>query len=159
MAAVPTLYDFSERFGQECAALWVYGQVMALYGSSSNKDTGIADGIKIFADAFAASAAHYKLSELMLFFTRYKAGVYDGSYATFDARRIGSAFFKEFLPRRNMEIDRYEREATGRRIAAQQFTPPPGYNSLSWYEEVKRRAEAGDAEAKALLKPKIVAVQ
>ena len=42
----------------------------------------------------------------MLFFSRYKAGKYDNSFYSFDAKRIGNAFFKESLPKRNSEIGR-----------------------------------------------------
>lgn len=48
--------------------MWIYAQVLALFGSSSCKDEGVAQGIGIFAQTFASSVQIYKLSELMLFF-------------------------------------------------------------------------------------------
>ena len=91
-------------------------QITALFGSSSNKDVELACEIKLFSDSFASQVGIYKLSELMLFFSRYKAGVYDNSYSTFDTRRIGAAFFKEFLPQRLSELRRIQREDYDRDI-------------------------------------------
>lgn len=124
---------------------------MALYGSSSNSDKGMVDGIKLFAASFSNEASTYKLSELMLFFARYKAGKYDNSYSSFDTRRIGNAFFKEFLPARQIELDRIIKQEEERRIESRRFTAPQGYTSLSWYQELKRRSENGDQEATNLL--------
>lgn len=152
-AECPTIYDYSEKFGIEYAVMWVRLQIMALYGSSPNKEKGVSDGIKLFCHSFTAQVKGFKLSELMLFFARYKAGRYDNSYASFDARRIGNAFFKEFIPERNNELDRISREEERMRIERSRFTPPQGHSSLSWYRELKQRAESGDEEARKMLSP------
>lgn len=149
----PTIFDYSEKFGIEYAAMWIRSQVMALYGSSSNREKGVADGIKLFCDSFTAQVKGFKLSELMLFFARYKAGRYDNSFASFDARRIGNAFFKEFIPERNMELDSFNRKMEQDKIEQRRFTPPQGYTSLSWYNELKKRAESGDEAATKLIAP------
>ena len=133
-AECPTIYDYSEKFGIEYAVMWVRL-------------------IKLFCHSFTAQVKGFKLSELMLFFARYKAGRYDNSFASFDARRIGNAFFKEFIPERNSELDRINREEMQREIELRRFTPPKGYTSLSWYLELRRRADAGDEEAIRMLTP------
>lgn len=150
-AECPTLREYAGAFGLPHAAMWVRIQVTQLYGASSNRDKGVSDGIKLFADCFASEVAAYKLSELMLFFARYKAGRYDNSFASFDARRIGNAFFKEFLKERVYEIDKLERARKQQEIEDRKFVPPEGYTSLSWYQELKSRAESGDTEAAAML--------
>lgn len=150
-AECPTLVSYDRVYGKGLAAEWVYMQVLALYGSSNCKDIGVADGIKLFAHSFAYEVKSYKLSELMLFFARYKAGKYDNSYATFDARRIGGAFFNEFVKERNYELDSINRIEEQKKIEERRFTPPDGYSSLSWYKELKRRANNGDNEAKLTL--------
>ena len=156
-ADCPTLQKFDEVYGEGNGEFWVYSQIMALFGSSSSKDVGVVDGIKIFSQSFAPQVRIYKLSELMLFFARYKAGRYDNSFSQFDARRIGNAFFKEFLPERAKEIDFLEKrkiseEALSRRELPPGFTIPDGYNSFSWYQETKRLAALGDLEAIERLK-------
>lgn len=152
-ADCPTMYDVFDMFGEEYAYMWIRQQVLALYGSSSNKDKGIADGLKIFAQSFASQVKAYKLSELMLFFARYKAGKYDNSFASFDARRIGNAFFKEFKQERNYELGVINRRMEQEKIEKRRFIPPEGYSSLAWYQELKQRAESGDEEAKKMLMP------
>lgn len=150
-ADCPTLWDIFDSFGREYAELWIMQQVLALYGASSSKELGIVDGIKIFSQAFSSQVKTYKLTELMLFFARYEAGRYDASFSCFDTRRIGSAFFREFLPERRNEITVIKRRMTMREMKRRQFVAPEGYTSLSWYEELKRRARNGDNEAIKLL--------
>lgn len=152
-ADCPTLAAVSQAYGQEYAVLWLTAQITALYAASPNKDKGMVDGIPIFCQTFLAEAKFYKLTELMLFFSRYKSGRYDASFSTFDTRRIGVAF-REFLKERNYELDRIRREREAERRAKNRLNIPDGYTSLSWYQETKRRAAEGDEEArKALVYP------
>ncbi len=151
LASCPTLMQFDALYGHGNASLWVEIQISAMFGASSNKDEGLIDGIRIFSQTFAAQVKTFKLSELLLFFGRYKAGKYDNSYHTFDTRRIGAAFFKEFLPERNAELAAIDRKEEQERIEKRRFTPPNGYTCLQWYNELKQRAAAGDQEAIKLL--------
>lgn len=152
-AICPTLGEMDVIYGNGEAANWIDMQVSALFGASSKTDKALADSIGLFSDTFAAEVRTYKLSELMLFFARYKAGVYDNSYATFDTRRIGSAFFKEFLPQRNMEMDaairkKEQEESLKRRELPEGYIVPKGYNPYTWYLERERKlVESGDKDA------------
>lgn len=92
------------------SATWVKVQVSAMFVSSTSEDEQTSYSISVFSDNFASVAAQYKLTELMLFFSRYAAGMYDDSYTSFSARRIGIAFHKEFLPQRSLALSRIERE-------------------------------------------------
>lgn len=152
-ADCPTLIQYDALYGDGSSAYWMELQVSAIYGSSSNKEKGVVDGISLFCKSFSSLAAGFKLSELLLFFARYKAGMYDNSFSTFDTRRIGNAFFKEFIPQRNMELDRINRENTARAIEARRFIPPEGKTSRQWYLELKELAKTGDKEAIRLLTP------
>jgi len=152
-ADCPTIHDVYGVFGDNYAYMWILQQVLALYGSSSNREKGVVDGLKIFAKAFASQVKSYKLTELMLFFARYKAGKYDSSFASFDARRIGNAFFKEFIPERNYELDRINMRRIQDEIRQREFIPPKRYSSLTWYNELKKRTESGDEEAGKMLMP------
>ncbi len=152
-AQCPTLQQYDSLYGEGSSDLWIETMVTGLFGASSSREKGNANGIHVFCQSFAAQVKGFKLSELLLFFGRYKAGRYDNSYASFDARRIGNAFFREFVPERNLEIDRINRIAEQKRIEKRRFTPPEGYSSLSWYQELKKRAEEGDEEAQRLLEP------
>ena len=152
-AGCPTLLQFDAVYGEGSSGYWIETMVTGLFGASSSREKGNADGIHVFCEAFAAQVKGFKLSELMLFFARYKAGRYDNSYASFDARRIGNAFFKEFIRERNSELDAINRSAEQEQIENRRFTPPYGHTSLSWYHELRKRAESGDEEAKKMLSP------
>ena len=153
MSDCPTMMQYDAVYGQGSSEFWVEVQMSGVFGASSSKEKGVADGIRIFCQSFAAEAKGFKLSELMLFFARYKAGRYDNSYASFDARRIGNAFFKEFVPERNKELDTINRRMIQEEIERRRFVPPQGHSSLSWYRELKQRAESGDEEARKMLSP------
>lgn len=153
MSDCPTMMQYDAVYGQGSSEFWIEVQMSGVFGASSSKEKGVADGIRIFCQSFAAETKGFKLSELMLFFARYKAGRYDNSYASFDARRIGNAFFKEFVPERNRELDTINRRMIQEEIERRRFIPPQGHSSLSWYRELKQRAESGDEEAIRLLTP------
>lgn len=147
MAEVPTLGELDTLYGPGASAVWIYHQIATLFGASSSNDAGRVDGIGIFAENFAREARGYKLSEMMLFFGRYKAGLYDDSYVSFDTRRIGNAFFHGFLPQRRLELERVERiaqqdRAEKRRNLPEGYSIPEGYNPYTWYaEQCRRRGE------------------
>lgn len=97
----------------------------------------------------------------MLFFSRYKSGRYDNSFSQFDARRIGNAFFKEFIPERAREISKCEtRRSIEEHLASRELPPgyviPEGYNPYTWYLEAKKLAASGDAKAIESFKPPIL---
>jgi hypothetical protein len=145
----PTLGDL-EKTREGAARLWLKTQMLALFFASEARDKNTVNGIDLFIGCIASDLYGYKLTELMLFFARYKSGRYDNSYATFDSRRIGHAFFREFLPERRQELEKVQRTWEQRKVEARRWTPPKGYTSLSWYEHCKRLASEGDTE---ILKP------
>lgn len=150
-ANVASLAELERQHGSDNMVQWINVQITALFGASSSREKGVADGISFFSTSFAMQVRGFKLTELMLFFARYKAGRYDNSFANFDARRIGNAFFKEFIPERNSELDRINNKMIQEEIEKRRFTPPKGYTSLSWYQELKKRAADGDEEAIKLI--------
>lgn len=152
-ADCPTLLTYDSLYGEGLSVDWIRFQVLALYGSSNCKDIGVVDGIKLFAQSFAYEVKNFKISELMLFFARYKAGKYDNSYSSFDSKRIGNAFFNEFLKERSYELDRINRINIQNEIEERRFIPPQGYSSLSWYTELKERASRGDKDAIRAINP------
>lgn len=106
-AVCPTVSELDELYGSGSSSYWINVQITALFGSSSNRDVELICGIKLFSDSFASQVGIYKLSELMLFFSRYKAGTYDNSYSTFDTRRIGGAFLKNFFHSVYLNLQEY----------------------------------------------------
>ena len=153
MADCPSLMQYDALYGNGSSELWIDMQVSCIFGASNSKEKGVADGIRLFCQSFAAEAKVYKLSELMLFFARYKAGKYDNSFASFDARRIGNAFFKEFKTERECELDAMNRKRVQDEIERRRFIPPAGHTSWSWVQELRKRAASGDEEAIRQLTP------
>jgi len=150
-ANVPTLWQYGQLYGEAAPRMWIQEQLAALFMASASRDAGMADGIMQTADLMASEAAGVKLSEMLLFFARYKAGHYDDSYSQFDTRRICVAL-QRFLRECRAETALMERERQQREVEERRFTPPPGYTSLSWYLHLKDRAARGDTEAAKLLK-------
>lgn len=150
-ADVPTLRQYGQLYGEAAPRTWVQQQLAALFLASASRDSGLADGIRQAAALISAEAAGVKLSEMLLFFARYKSGHYDDGYSQFDTRRVCVAL-QRFMRERREEYACIERERQQREAEASRFTPPPGYTSLSWYRYLKDRAERGDAEAQKLLK-------
>lgn len=98
-------------YGPESSVTWVATQLTGLFLLSSSKDTGVVDCIRSFSKIFAQEIRQYKLSEMLLFFARFSVGHYGANnWSAYDLRRIGTAFFTEFLPERRQEIDFIERE-------------------------------------------------
>lgn len=147
----PTIADIRTLYGQKSAARWIGMQIAAIFVASASRDEGMADSIKLFSESFSVEVSGYKLTELMLFFARFRSGRYDGSYTQFDPKRIGNCFFREFLNERNYELDRIEREQNRRTIEQRRFVSPEGKSSWEAYQEAKRKADSGDEEAKKLL--------
>lgn len=152
-ADCPTLARVISVQGEAVGSVWVQEQLTVVFGLSANRDTAMADSLHFAAETLAAAFAPFKLTELMLFFARYRAGRYDKSYSTFDPRRIGLAFHKEFLPERAGEQGIVERHRQQEEIEQRRFTPPEGFTSLSWYQHLKQLAAKGDKEAAAALRP------
>ena len=50
MADCPTLQQYGELYGSQCPADWIRIQVIALFGTSSSRDKGVADGIRLFSE-------------------------------------------------------------------------------------------------------------
>lgn len=112
----PPLMALDEIYAEGTSQLWMDQQVMAIFLSSSSKDSSQARAsIQSFVMNFTRAAGRLRLAELMLFFARYRAGVYDRSFAAFDPRRIGQTFHQEFLPERARELADFESKAAARR--------------------------------------------
>lgn len=107
----PTVGALAELYGRPCPAMWMDEQVTHLFLTSQSRDASQAAAqVETFVDSFVGVTARYKLTEVMLFLARYKAGVYGGATFAFDARLVGQTFHREFLPDRQRELARIEEE-------------------------------------------------
>ena len=116
----PTVMALSELYGRACPRMWLDEQLTHLFLTSQSRDASQADAqLGAFVDAFTGTVAGYKLSEVMLFLARYKAGVYGRSFAAFDVRNVGQTFHHEFLADRRRELTLIEERAAARRMEAE----------------------------------------
>lgn len=151
-----TLNEWNKECGEDTGKTWMRIQVKALLASSSSKDADLINSVNVFADTFAECpiVKNLKLSELLLFFARYKTGRYDSSYSYFDTRRIGNAFYKEFMKERMQELSAIEYRENQKRIAEMMEEAKKTSVTREEYLQIKERAKAGDADALSLLKHK-----
>ena len=110
-ATCPLLGQLDEIYGTGRGEEWLATQLIELLVTSNAQPTSqIYESIRTFVGSFAVTARAFRLTELMLFFARYKGGLYDSSFVAFDVRRIGHAFFHEYLPQRRTELGRVEEQ-------------------------------------------------
>ena len=153
-ADVMTLSECNKTYGDDTGKTWMRIQVKALLVASSSKDADLIHSVNVFADTFAEDACvrNMKMSELLLFFARYKTGRYDNSFAFFDVRRIGYAFYHEFLKERQQELSAIEYHDSQKRIADMMEEAKKTSVTREEYLQIKERAKAGEADALSLLR-------
>lgn len=108
----PTLYDLQNAFGDDGEKVvieWVTEQVLGIW--SLNPDTDKTIGLQTYqwARIWVNQNLHFKISELMLFFSRCATGKYDTGYGKMNLQLITKAFNEQFLRDRARELDRYEK--------------------------------------------------
>ena len=112
----PTVGALAPLFGPRCPVMWLDEQVTHLFLTSQSRDASAAAAqIETFVNSFVGTVAEFKLTEVMLFLARYKAGVYGRSFAAFDVRNVGQTFHHEFVQQRRQELQAIEAEATAGR--------------------------------------------
>lgn len=112
----PTVGALAPLFGPRCPVMWLDEQVTHLFLTSQSRDASAAAAqIETFVSSFVGTVAEFKLTEVMLFLARYKAGVYGRSFAAFDVRNVGQTFHHEFVQQRRQELQAIEAEATAGR--------------------------------------------
>lgn len=115
----PSVAALADIYGRNCPLMWMDAQVTHLFLTSASRDAAGAEAqTRAFVEAFTGTSGAYRLSEMMLFFARYKAGVYGRSFALFDLRGVGQAFHQEFLPDRKRELATIEDKLLSRRMAS-----------------------------------------
>lgn len=103
----PTLAALRNDYGDNAAKMWLIPQLYNLSEYCGVKDK--LEGAPLEETAFVIATEYYylKISELMLFFHRFKAGRYGRFYGKVDPLIITTSL-RDFVKERNTEIDRYE---------------------------------------------------
>ena len=103
----PTLSHLKVAYGYNAAKFWLIPQIFNLseYCGVKNKLQGAS--LEETAAVIATEYSYLKISELMLFFHRFKAGRYGQFFGNVDPLIITSSL-REFLKERNNEIAQEE---------------------------------------------------
>lgn len=132
----PTLNTLSSAYGEDAATAWIMAQMASIVLL-----TGVAKGdqtttmqLTSGARVVLANYGHLKATELMLFCSQFKAGMYDHFYGTFDVLVITSslndfalhirkekASIAERRQREAREAERQRREHDDRLITYAEF--------------------------------------
>jgi len=123
MGDYPTLNDIEAAYGKGIAVEWLVPQLasVALFSGARNMTQEQLHGV---ARIMAENARHLKVTELLLFFFRFKSGNYGHFYGSVDPMVITKAF-KEFMSERGEMIERYEQEDRIRKEEEYKAEHPP----------------------------------
>ena len=124
MGDYPTLFDICLAYGKTFAEQWLYPQIADLSMFTGAKNLN-AEQVKNLASVIAAEYRFLKVTELLLFFHRFKTGRYGRFYGSVDPMVITCAL-RDFIKERNALLDLYER-AEKERIASENKQPTMTY--------------------------------
>lgn len=105
----PTLSEIKRDYGKTIPIAWLVPQLQNLSWYCGVKDKLNSKQLEECAYIIAADFSFLKVSEIMLFFHRFKSGRYGRFYGNIDPLVITTSL-REFVKERNTEIDRYESE-------------------------------------------------
>lgn len=103
----PTLAEMKDCYGENMASAWLVPQLNNLSEYCGCRDK--LQGVPLRECAFTISRyfSYLKISELMLFFSRFKSGRYGRFYGSVDPLVINTAL-RDFVKERADEIDKRE---------------------------------------------------
>ena len=137
---LPTLQGVADAYGRGKAALWIYGHLVnaAEYSKVPKPADGFPE-LKECAKALLVTYADFNPLEVLLFFRKFKAGLYGKFYGAADPLVIAEGFkkFKEDRAAASARVSRERREAERRAreaadAAVERFS----------YDEYRRRIQA-----------------
>lgn len=138
----PSVARFAGAFGTEAAKAWLVLQLRQLGEFAGQKDKQSLKQMDETAEVLMAEYGYLTLTEIMLYFHKFKCGAYGTFYGSVDGIAI-CAGMKDFLEFRRDHMNRLEREKRERERAAQEAKDKAECISFSEY---LRRKEAMNAQ-------------
>lgn len=143
----PTLAEVRRDYGDNAPVMWLVAQLYELCEYTGVRKMS-ADQTEAVARVIASEFFYLKLTELMLFFKRLKAGRYGRFYGTVDTMQITTSL-QDFVRERAQVYDRWERRRNAERIGLGRD------KAVTWQDYLRKRGlpsdhdplrrEAGDA--------------
>lgn len=109
MGNFPTLAELKKEYNSKMPVAWLIPQLQNLSWYCGVKDKLNGKQLEECAYVIASQYSYLKVSELMLFFSRFKAGRYGKFYGNVDPLVITTSL-RDFIDERNTTIDRYDNE-------------------------------------------------
>ena len=137
MGDYPTLTDLKSAYGKNFAAIWLVPQIdnLTLFTGAKNITEQQHEEL---AKIISAEYGYLKVTELLLFFHRFKAGHYGRFYGTVDPMVITCAL-KDFIKERNTFIDQFERDVNNIKREEEKSLP-----TMSHEEYLKLKQEENE---------------
>lgn len=143
MGRYPTLSEISNGYGHNMAMAWLVPQLLDLSEYCGCKEKLSQQQMRGLAYIISTNFFFLKVSELMLFFNRFKSSRYGRFYGAVDPLVITEAL-RSFVKERNIAIDNYEREERKKKLEDEKK------NAVSWqkYCEIEGMTENKDQPIK-----------
>lgn len=142
MGDYPTLTDICIAYGKTFAEQWLYPQItdLSVFTGAKNLDK---EQVRSLASVIAAEYRYLKVTELLLFFHRFKAGHYGRFYGSVDPMVITCAL-KDFIKERNTIIDQCERDANNQKYELESKKPKMSYEEYLKLKELENKKDNED---------------
>lgn len=133
----PTLSELNSAYGRTMASQWLVAQLTNLSEFSGARDV-TAMQLEELARIVAQEYHWLKITELLLFFYRFKTGSYGRFYGSVDPLVITTAL-REFVRDRNTAYSRHEQEERERMEEEERKAHPP-VSREEWLRMKERKA-------------------
>ena len=117
----PTLTDTRLAYGKNAPVAWTMAQLYNLSEYCGCRDKLQGRSLEELAFVISTEFSYLKISELMLFFYRFKTGRYGRFYGTVDPLII-TVSLRKFVEERRFVYERHENEERQRREAEERKT-------------------------------------
>lgn len=149
--SIPTLSQHRMTYGDHNTILWLKVQFNSL-NEFSGQAHGMNDGQLHELCELVLSQYHWlNMAEICLFIGLFKLGQYGTFYGSIDPLKITSAL-QTYVRERESSIDSYERNIRNEAQQAQRDQWEKEGISREEYEQLRKKAESGDEEAKRILR-------
>lgn len=137
MGDYPTLTDICLAYGKTFAEQWLYPQItdLSVFTGAKNLDK---EQVRSLASVIAAEYRYLKVTELLLFFHRFKAGHYGRFYGSVDPMVITCAI-RDFIKERNTIIDQCERDANNQKYELDSKMPKMSYEEYLKLKQLENK--------------------
>ena len=138
MGDYPTITGIRIAYGGKFPEQWLYPQIadLALFTGAANINK---EQMRSLASVIATEYHYLKVTEILIFFHRFKAGHYGRFYGSVDPMVITCAL-REFIKDRNLFIEQYERELQNAKREQEQMKLQPTVTREE-YEAMKSKKQ------------------